>query len=73
MNDFVVMIGFFLLTLVVPVLVGFFMGRYCPLVVRVVVVGPALYYGYLMVARSGRCFGQLCLLRIPGTPYLFLC
>ena len=28
MDDFVVMIGFFLLTLVVPVLVGSFMGRY---------------------------------------------
>ena len=58
------MIGVFVITLVVPAVVGFFMGRYCPLVVRLVVVVPALHYGYLMVARRGHCFGQLYLLPV---------
>lgn len=45
MDDFVVMIGFFLRTLVAPVCVGFVVGWYCPLLVRLIPVGPILYYG----------------------------
>jgi hypothetical protein len=48
--------------LVAPVLLGFLMGRYCPFVVRLAMVVPALCYGYLMVAGRGHGFGQLCLL-----------
>jgi hypothetical protein len=64
MEGFIFIIGLFLITLVVPVVVGFLMGRYCAFVVRLVVVVSAVYYGYLMVAGRGHYFSQLYLLPV---------